>query len=513
MERKIKDRYKIIEPLDKGGFSETFLAEDTDWLNRPCVIKQLAFSQDNSEFDCIQSKFQQEAKVLYDLGEELDQNSDLRPRIPRMYAYFSENNQFYLVQEWIQGETLTKRLKTKGLMNEEEVKQLLVEILPVLQFIHDRNIVHRDIKPGNLMIRDSDGKPVLIDFGIVKKLVQVATDPSTLFFTPYFGAPEQERGEQIHHNTDLYGLGITAIYALTGKHPKHWISYLSKKPQWYQISDNISNEFRIILNKAIQPNPRDRYSTAQEMLEAIQSLMPVLPVVEPISDTRKDPGRGFTSRTSRFRFIALSLSGAIVAIGSGFFYFNHQNIQDNLMVVRDAHERGDHSTCIAEAKRFTQSHVLSHFNSVTEAERLGNECSAALKLQNHLRNDVPKLLREQRQPEIASLIEHIEPFVKVIGEEVYVTYTASPKTAPDAESIRWLTAIFISALRGTPDKFYPTQYENFSQLIVATKENGVKATVTTKQWNDYLEKYLNATESQRDYVKQQFLNRIYVSSQ
>ncbi|MBD1896279.1 protein kinase [Coleofasciculus sp. FACHB-129] len=267
----LNNRYRIIQTLGSGGFGNTFLAEDTHMPSRRrCVIKQLKPMANNPQmFQMAQDRFQREAAILEAMGEGSDQ-------IPKLYAYFSEAGQFHLVQELIEGQTLTKKVQTQGLVPESQVKEILVSLLPVLDYIHSKGIIHRDIKPDNIIIRQRDGKPVLIDFGAVKESMGAAVHPgnapaSIVIGTPGFMPPEQGVGQPVFAS-DIYSLALTAIYLLTGKLPQD----LPTDPRtgeilWHQSAANVSPGFVAVLDKAIQSHPRDRYSTAREMLDALQS--------------------------------------------------------------------------------------------------------------------------------------------------------------------------------------------------------------------------------------------------
>jgi serine/threonine-protein kinase len=162
----LNNRYRIVQVLGEGGCGQTFLAED-DHLpsKRQCVVKQLKPKTSNPDsYQIIRDRFEREAVILEKLGDANDQ-------IPQLYAYFTEAQQFYLVQELVKGSTLTQRLGEARNLDEATACEMLINLLPVLSYIHSQGIIHRDINPNNIILRERDGKPVLIDFGIVKEMV------------------------------------------------------------------------------------------------------------------------------------------------------------------------------------------------------------------------------------------------------------------------------------------------------------------------------------------------------
>lgn len=267
----LNSRYQVIEVLGVGGFGETFLAEDIYMPSRRrCVIKQLKpMTNDPQMYQVTQQRFLREATILEKMGEGSEQ-------IPKLYAYFSENGQFYLVQEWIGGQTITSIVEARGLLSEAAVRDIVVSLLSVLDYVHTQGIIHRDIKPDNIILRHLDGKPILIDFGAVKETIATVSytkgiKPSIVLGTPGFMSPEQAAGRP-SYSSDLYSLGLTAIYMLTGKLPQE----LEIDPQtghilWQQYALNISSALVAVLDKAVQSHPRDRYSTAKKMLLDLQS--------------------------------------------------------------------------------------------------------------------------------------------------------------------------------------------------------------------------------------------------
>ncbi|HYW21460.1 MAG TPA: protein kinase [Nodularia sp. (in: cyanobacteria)] len=274
----LNNRYQVIQVLGAGGFGETFLAEDTHMPSRRrCVIKQLKpIANDPTTYQMIQQRFEREAATLEYLGESSDQ-------IPKLYAYFSENGLFYLVQEWIEGPTLTNIVEAKGSESETAVREILLSLLSVLDYVHSKGIIHRDIKPDNIILRSTDNKPFLIDFGAVKETIRsVVSSPhhptrSLVIGTPGYMPSEQAIGRPVYA-TDIYSLGLTAIYLLTGKHPPELHTNLQTgEILWLESAPAISPHLAKVINQAIQPHVSDRYSTASKMLYALKSATDISP--------------------------------------------------------------------------------------------------------------------------------------------------------------------------------------------------------------------------------------------
>ena len=148
MQPLLKHRYQLLEVLSDGGFGQTFLAEDTDMPSRRrCVIKKLKPIANADKFQLVQERFEREAAILERLGEFSDQ-------IPKLYAYFTENQKLYLVQELIEGLTLHEKVQQEGALSEGTVKDLLTSLMNVLIYVHEQKIIHRDIKPNNITVFD-----------------------------------------------------------------------------------------------------------------------------------------------------------------------------------------------------------------------------------------------------------------------------------------------------------------------------------------------------------------------
>ena len=265
----LNNRYKIIKTLGQGGFGETFLAIDTHLPSkRKCVIKQLKPILHEPTIPLwMCDRFEQEARILESLGEKQEQ-------IPQLYAYFQEGNNFFLVQEWIDGITLTEKVEKEGLLSPEQVETILKKLLPVLSYIHEQNIVHRDLKPDNIIYRQHDQSPVLIDFGAVKEAISDKDLSKSVYSiaigTPGYMPSEQAAGRPIY-SSDLYSLGLTAIYLLTGKTPQYLKTNVKTgEIMWRREIPHLHSSLTTVIDRAIRFNPRERFATAQEMLYALK---------------------------------------------------------------------------------------------------------------------------------------------------------------------------------------------------------------------------------------------------
>ncbi|PPS40249.1 serine/threonine-protein kinase [Chroococcidiopsis sp. TS-821] len=266
----LRDRYRALQALAQGGFGATFLAQDVTLPGEPkCVIKQLRPSATSSEaLDMARKLFAREAKTLGKIGSH--------PQVPRLLDYFEDSEQFYLVQEYINGLTLQQEVKRSGPFSETGVKQFLSEILPTLQYLHSQQVIHRDIKPANIIRRHEDCKLVLIDFGAVKDQVSQTTSMSentalTAFAvgTPGFAPPEQLAMRPVYAS-DIYALGVTCIYLLTGKSPKDLDYNSSTGEMVWQNKVQISDRFRKVLQKMVEGSVRHRYQSPNEVLTALE---------------------------------------------------------------------------------------------------------------------------------------------------------------------------------------------------------------------------------------------------
>ncbi|GEM_PF-233974 len=275
LNRKLGGRYQIIKALSEGGFGKTYIAKDLQRPGEPeCVVKKLQPMTDNPKhWELAQRMFVSEAKVLEQLGHH--------NQIPELLAYFDDGEEFYLIQELIEGEPLSKELQRFLDTSVDRVINILEELLPVLDFMHRQGVIHRDIKPPNVIRRKSDDKLVLIDFGTVKELSQQIVQELRLTeeqkkFTIAIGTkgytpPEQLAGSP-RYNSDIYALGMIGIQVLTLLHP----SLIDKDPEtdellWQEnVETDILPQFVAIINKMINRDFKKRYQNAKEVLKDLQ---------------------------------------------------------------------------------------------------------------------------------------------------------------------------------------------------------------------------------------------------
>ena len=268
----LRSRYQIIKFLGSGGFGETHLAQDLDLPGNPkCVVKHLKpKSLEPEVLDVAKKLFEREAKTLYQLGNDSNQ-------IPKLFAHFQEGREFYLVQEYIEGQDISRELSTGKKISEFETIALLKGILEALVVAHKNNIIHRDIKPQNLMRRKSDKKIILIDFGAVKEIGVLTiskkglTSLTIAVGTPGYMPSEQSNGKP-KLSSDIYAVGMVGIKALTGKDPDNLPVNQDTGNIIWQNEAQVSNHLANILDRMVHEYFPQRYQNAMEVLEVLSEI-------------------------------------------------------------------------------------------------------------------------------------------------------------------------------------------------------------------------------------------------
>ncbi|MGQ9838133.1 MAG: protein kinase domain-containing protein [Cyanobacteriota bacterium] len=268
-------RYRLSQKLGSGSFGQTYLAQDSHRPDQPwVVVKHLRpRSGDPEVLRIARCLFQREVEILEQLGSH--------DRIPRLLGYFEEETGFYLVQEWIEGETLEQLLQSGSPWPEANVRTLLEDVLQTLAFVHQQGVIHRNLKPANLIRRQTDGHWVLIDFGAVKQVTLVPpapTEPSQgcSDHAMGIGSPGYIPSEQLGGNpclsSDLYALGLIALQALSGIPPqKLFHDPLTGELRWHDFA-SVSAPLSAFLDRMVCYDWRQRFPSAVEALEALQAL-------------------------------------------------------------------------------------------------------------------------------------------------------------------------------------------------------------------------------------------------
>ncbi|WP_216595621.1 bifunctional serine/threonine-protein kinase/ABC transporter substrate-binding protein [Myxosarcina sp. GI1] len=329
----LNSRYRVLRQLGHGGFGRTYLAEDINRFDEPCVLKQFAPQlQGSFALSKAQELFEREAGVLYRL-----QHRQI-PRFRELFRYKHEHKDYLLlVQDYVEGQTyhelFNQYARERRKLSEAEITWLLSQTLPILEYIHAMGMIHRDISPDNIILRSVDKLPMLIDFGSIKEVENKAqfqlikainsNDSLSLMGTVIgkngYAPPEQiERGIVFAHS-DLYALAATVVVLLTGKEPQQLIepnSYL-----WYwQEEVNVSPKLESILTTMLAPQPRDRFDNATEVIKRLQKASIVHSTPQRTQTVVPQLSKNKTNKTRSFNFKLWMFVPLIAAILLGSFW-------------------------------------------------------------------------------------------------------------------------------------------------------------------------------------------------
>ncbi|MDX2212676.1 MAG: serine/threonine-protein kinase [Oculatellaceae cyanobacterium bins.114] len=333
----LNDRYRALEAIGQGGFGRTFLAVDELKPSKPsCVIKQLFRQEPIEPPEKAIELFRLEAVRLDELGQH--------PQIPTLLAYVEQDQQKYLVQEFVNGWNLEQELRETGGFNEAQVRQLLTDLVPVLHYIHTHQVIHRDIKPENIIRRSSDRQFVLVDFGASKLVGETPSELGTKIGSPGYIAPEQAEGNAVFAS-DLYSLGATCIHLLTELSPSEVLNPQRPNAWKLHLKQPITKLFETMLERMLQVDLRQRYASAEAILKDLEQApveddlprsplwdinsvgtlptSPRTPKVAPAAITASPSPSGwecihsFMAHESWIRAIAFSPDGELLVSGSG----------------------------------------------------------------------------------------------------------------------------------------------------------------------------------------------------
>ncbi|MEH2437344.1 MAG: serine/threonine-protein kinase [Nostoc sp.] len=274
----IDNRYIIQKLLGQGGLGRTYLAFDTRRFNEACVLKEFApIGTGESGLEQYRNLFKREAKILHQLQH---------PQIPKFLACFEGDGRLFLVQEYVDGKTYSRllgELQRQGRnFSEEEVIEWLKNLLPVLEYVHQHNIIHRDISPDNIMLPDGKDLPVLIDFGVGKQIADINEGRSSNNQVTFVGkmslvgkvgyAPREQISLGLcSPSSDLYALGVTAIVLLTGRDPSLLMDQYSLEWNWRYYT-YVTDGFAQVLDQMLADRPNKRYQTAREVFIDLEQI-------------------------------------------------------------------------------------------------------------------------------------------------------------------------------------------------------------------------------------------------
>jgi serine/threonine-protein kinase len=301
----LKRRYCLHDLIAQGEYSRIFLASDLASDYQKCVVKKLVPKLYPIHVkQTIESMFQREAEILQKLNNR-------HPQICQFYDYFTDDGSLYLVQEWIKGLTLEKQLLTVSKLSESKTREILLNILPVLDFIHSLGIIHRDLTPNNIILRSRNQLPVLIDFGIATE-IDNNNQQNFLVGTPGYISPEQTMG-QISGSNDLYSLALTTIHLLTGISPKE-LDLETSDNFWEHSKFAFGHDLVAVIDRAISPDPAQRFTTAMQMRQALQPDEKPLTLTPSEKQLSTPKGNPFRDRLRRFWLYSLIISVEIAVI-------------------------------------------------------------------------------------------------------------------------------------------------------------------------------------------------------
>ncbi|MHC5938019.1 protein kinase domain-containing protein [Nostoc sp.] len=354
----LRNRFRVIRVLsDEGGFGRTYLSEDVDKLNERCVIKQLApkFQGTWSQKKAMEL-FAEEAQRLQDLGEH--------PQIPTLLAYFEQEGCLYLVQQYINGENLLKELQQRKGYNAREIQSILLDLLPILKFIHDRKVIHRDIKPENIIRHKSDGRLSLIDFGSSKQFTaKVQHKSGTSIGSHGYSPLEQIRDGKAFPASDLFGLGATCFHLLTGNSPfQLWMECgYAWVNNWREyLRSPLTPELDFVIDKLLKKDIQERYQSADEVLRDLtpKQLLALPPAGKSSGKIPPTKAPDLPKSYPLLRILIL-ISALILLFGFGESWYKHfRQIQRSLFSRLSQHNSfGKDQALLGEPPKITLGEV------------------------------------------------------------------------------------------------------------------------------------------------------------
>jgi serine/threonine protein kinase, bacterial len=438
----LDSRYRVVSLLAAGGFGQTYIAEDTRRPGNPkCVVKHLKPARSDLRFlDHARRLFATEAETLERLGNH--------EQIPRLLAYFEENEEFFLVQELIDGHPLTSELHPGKQWTENQIYSLLWEVLNVLVFVHGNNVIHRDIKPENLLRRHQDRRFVLVDFGTVKQVrtytaLQAEATATISVGTPGYMPTEQSHGRP-RPNSDIYALGMTGIQAVTGLMPMQLPEDVETGELLWQDQAQISNELSNILTQMTRYHFKDRYQSAAEVLQDLEGLMSrseVVPVNPRTSGIPFQPKVISSNDTSLYYKTIVALSPTVISQKSLNGSSEKAIANPNIELTANPELIEPKPVSKLEVEQIAEPITEQFFESTIETEIVDPEPIVKLAVEPTIEPVVQPIIESTIEPTIEHKQTEPEPIVEttvMIAPDIKVD---SGVQAPDTVQPLWLIGV------------------------------------------------------------------------
>lgn len=313
-------KYTILGILGKGGMGIVYKALDPD-IEREVAIKTIRFDTlvDGTEKDEMMTRFIREAKAAGRLSH---------PNIITIYDVCREKDVTYIVMQFVEGQSLQGLIDSARAFSPPEIIELMKPLCECLDYAHANGIVHRDIKPGNILI-DKSGKPYLADFGVARIETSTLTQSGTTVGTLSYMSPEQVKGQTVDSRSDIFALGVILYELLAGKKPfagdnLSTIVYKIVNEEPERITDvnkDLPRGYETVIRKALAKNPEDRYQDCREIIAGLEN---ALNVTEATLAYEVDRGRAAAAGGRKKRWLALAagILGFVVVAGGMYLVFS-----------------------------------------------------------------------------------------------------------------------------------------------------------------------------------------------
>ncbi len=300
----ISNRYRVIKKIASGGMADVFLGDDLK-LGRKVAVKILSSSYASDKN--FVARFKSEAQILARLSH---------PNIVQVYDWGKFNGFYFICIEYVEGKSLKEIIERKGPLSPETATGYAIQISSALLMAHENNLIHRDIKPQNILITP-EGKVKVTDFGIAKSLITDVTKTLNILGTAHYISPEQAKGEVLDHRTDIYSLGIVMYEMLTADVPFRGgssidisLKHINEKPlRPSELIENIPKKLEKIVMHCLEKDPAGRYTTLRELISDLK----IYKTAKPLSFSIKTKSSG---KTGIFK---IKMKSPIFSIITGIF--------------------------------------------------------------------------------------------------------------------------------------------------------------------------------------------------